>query len=85
MHSRYFINGKNPLALISVALMLISSAIRIVYYTSRPMTPQIFCNDTMRKFLHYLKIKRQNNIDTKTKKYYNKDDNKPRQAAVQEV
>lgn len=42
MHSRYFINRKNPLALISVALMLISSVIRIVYYTSRPMTPQIF-------------------------------------------
>jgi hypothetical protein len=57
----------------------------IFYHKREKMSIAIFCNDTMRKFLHYLKIKRQNNIDTKTKKYYNKDDNKPRQAAVQEV
>ncbi len=41
MHSRYFINRKNPLALLSVALMLACAVIRIVYYTSRQMTPQI--------------------------------------------
>ena len=57
----------------------------IFYHKRKKMSIAIFCNDAMRKFLHYLKIKRQNNIDTKTKKYYNKDDNKPRQAAVQEV
>ena len=47
----------------------------IFYHKRKKMSIAIFCNDTMRKFLHYLKIKRQNNIDTKTKKYYNKDDN----------
>ena len=57
----------------------------IFYHNRVKMSIAIFCNDTMRKFLHYLNIKRQNNIDTKAKKYYNKDDNKPRQAAVQEV
>lgn len=41
MHSLYYIDRKNPFAILSVALMLISAAIRLVYYTSRDMTPQI--------------------------------------------
>ncbi|MGM9664016.1 MAG: hypothetical protein ACI3XF_04170 [Eubacteriales bacterium] len=41
MHSLFYINKKNPCALISVILMLAAAVIRIIYYTSGDMTPEI--------------------------------------------
>lgn len=38
MRCRYFIDRKNPFAVISVLLMLLSAVIRIIYYTAGEMT-----------------------------------------------